>query len=114
MIYNQFDVVVVPFPFVDSNIQKRRPALVLSSYEYFNKKTQHSIMAMITSGRNSEWPGDIEITDLSSAGLPKASIIRMKFFTIDHRLIIEPIGTLSLNDQKALKKMIQSIFSGLW
>lgn len=112
VIYNQFDIVVVPFPFVDSDIQKRRPALILSSHEHFNKETQHSIMVMITSARNLEWPGDVEITDLSSAGLPKASVIRMKLFTIDHRLIIESLGILSPKDQKVLKKMTKTIFDG--
>ena len=110
MIYNQFDVVLVPFPFTDDDIQKRRPALVLSSHEHFNKDTGHSIMAMITSARNLKWPGDVEISDLSSAGLPKASIIRMKLFTIDHRLIIEPLGMLSPKDQKMFKKMARLIF----
>ena len=30
-IYNRFDVVVVPFPFTDSSITKRRPALIISA-----------------------------------------------------------------------------------
>jgi mRNA interferase MazF len=29
-IYNRFDVVIVPFPFTDSSITKRRPALIIS------------------------------------------------------------------------------------
>jgi len=113
VIYNQFDIVVVPFPFVDSSTAKKRPAIVLSSHKSFNQEAGHSIMAMITSARNNPWPCDVEITDIISARLPKASIIRMKFFTIDHRLILDSIGTLSSKDQKLLSQMIKSVFKGL-
>lgn len=113
MIYNQFDIVVVPFPFVDSHTAKKRPAIVLSSHQYFNTNAGHSVMAMITSARNSSWPHDVEITDLPISGLPKPSVIRMKFFTIDHRLILEPIGTLSTKDKKTLSKTLKVIFNGL-
>lgn len=114
MTYNQFDIVVVPFPFVDSQDSKRRPAIVFSSNNHFNKEAGHSIMAMITSARNHPWPYDVEIADLVKAGLPKKSVIRMKLFTIDHRLIIESLGTLSLKDQKELCKAVKSVFNGFF
>lgn len=113
MIYNQFDIVVVPFPFVDSATAKRRPAIVLSSGKHFNHEAKHSIMAMITSARNNPWPCDVTITDLKSAGLSKASIIRMKFFTVDHKLILNSLGTLSSKDQKSIRKMLQKVFNEL-
>lgn len=109
MIYKPFDVVVVPFPFVDSDVQKKRPAVILSN-KNFNQDVQHSVMAMITSGRNSLWQNDISITDLSSAGLSKPSIIRMKIFTIDNRLILYSSGILSQKDQNILRKRIKSLF----
>lgn len=107
MIYKQFDIVTVPFPFVDSSDAKKRPAIILSS-DGFNQESEHSIMAMITSARNSPCPKDVAITNLSIAGLPKASIIRMKLFTLDHRLILSSIGTLSKKDQKSLQNTLQS------
>ena len=110
MIYNQFDIVVVPFPFVDSPASKRRPAIILSSKKYFNQETNHSILAMITSARNVPWPCDVTITDLVSAGLKNASVIRMKLFTIDHKLIIDHLGTLSKKDRQSIQKMAKLIF----
>ena len=97
-----FDVVVVPFPFTDRNATKRRPALVMSSGG-FNTTTQHSVLAMITSADQSRWPGDLPISDLESAGLASDCLVRLKIFTLDHRLIVRKAGTLAAMDQKKLR-----------
>lgn len=92
------DVVVVPFPFTDGPAAKRRPALVLSRAETFGGPSGHSVMAMITSAKNSPWPLDVPIGDLGAAGLPAPSVVRMKLFTLDHRLILRGAGRLSGDD----------------
>lgn len=97
-----FDVVVVPFPFTDRNASKRRPALVLSSSS-FNQSAQHSVLAMITSAEQSGWPGDYPIKDLETAGLPTECLVRLKLFTLDHRLVIRKAGVLVAADQKKLR-----------
>jgi len=56
----------------------RRPALVLSDSKAFNKLVGQSVLAMITSAKNSDWPLDVEIKDLDAAGLPSASVVRMR------------------------------------
>ena len=61
-----FAVVAVPFPFSDTSKTKRRPALVISSSSLFNNVIGHSVMVMITSAKNSEWPLDVKIQDLPS------------------------------------------------
>jgi mRNA interferase MazF len=69
-------------------------------------------MAMITSAKNSAWPLDVEIKELKLAGLPSPSIVRMKLFTIDHRLVLSTIGALSDDDsikvRSALQKLLDS------
>jgi len=100
--FKAFDVVVVPFPFTDKTTTKRRPALVLSQANSFNKRVAHSVLAMITSASNSDWPLDIEIEDIDAAGLPYASIVRMKLFTLDDQLVIRKAGSLSTKDQEAV------------
>lgn len=102
LILAPFDVIVVPFPFTDRNATKRRPALVLSS-SAFNQKAEHSVMAMITSAGQSSWPGDHRIKDLDAAGLPAECVIRLKLFTLDHRLLIRKAGSLGAVDQKKLR-----------
>lgn len=110
MTFNAFDVVVVPFPFTDKATTKRRPALILSDAQSFNLQVGQAVMAMITSAKNSDWPLDIEIRDLDSAGLPSPSIIRMKLFTLDEKLIIRKAGKLAGSDQikaiEALRKLL--------
>ena len=57
---------------------------------------------MITSAKHSEWPLDTPISDLDSAGLPNASVVRMKLFTLDDQLVIRKSRVLANNDRKAV------------
>ncbi len=97
-----FDVVVVPFPFTDRSASKRRPALVLSAPK-FNDAARHSVLAMITSAEQAAWIGDCAIRDLPAAGLSEPCVVRLKLFTLDHRLIIRRCGQLAAADQKRLR-----------
>jgi mRNA interferase MazF len=96
--YSRFDIVAVPFPFTDRDQVKRRPALVISNAKSFNGRIGHCVMAMITSSKNAPWPLDIEINDLQRAGLPAKSVIRMKLFTLDQRVVLRRLGHLSNED----------------
>lgn len=96
--FDRFEVVRVPFPFTDRQASKNRPALVISDAAIFNGPTGHSVMAMITSSSHVSWPLDCPITDLTAAGLPAASVIRWKLFTLDHGLVRGALGRLSEAD----------------
>ena len=107
--FNAFDVVVVPFPFTERSTTKRRPALVLSDLTAFNTQAGHVVLAMITSAKNSDWPLDVEITDLDSAGLPASSVVRMKLFTLDQQLVIRKAGLLAQQDRKAVAAAVRRL-----
>ncbi len=107
--YDRFDVVIVPFPFTDKSQIKRRPALVLSRRDTFGRKAEHSVMAMITSAKNPPWPLDVHISDLEAAGLPAASVVRMKLFTLDHRFVLAKRGKLADKDRKAVSKALAAL-----
>jgi len=109
VIFDAFDVVVVSFPFTDRQSVKRRPALVLSDAQVFNSKIGQCILAMITSAKNSEWPNDIEISDLDSAGLSSESIVRLKLFTLDSQLIIRKAGSLSDADRQRVSRALAKV-----
>jgi len=107
MTYNRFDIVKVPFPFTDPYATKTRPAVIISAAEPFNARSEHSVMAMITSIKQADWPLDTVITDLDSAGLPVASKIRLKLFTLDHRLMRGTLGQLSTEDQETFSAQLE-------
>ena len=96
--FDRFAVVRVPFPFTDRTASKHRPAVVLSDLGNFNTPAGHSVMAMITSEGNPPWPLDCTLGDLAAAGLPAASKVRFKLFTLDHRLVRGEIGKLASVD----------------
>lgn len=95
--FKPFDLVLVPFPFTDRTTSKRRPALVLSSEAYLSDSGQ-LICAMVTTAKRSSWKSDVELKDWKQAGLPVASKVRMKLFTLDHRMILKQLGHLSEPD----------------
>ena len=101
--YRPGDVVIVPFPFADRDASKRRPALVCSS-AIFNRQARHLVLAMITTSSHSPWPGDVPVGDLGVAGLPAASVVRWKLFTLDLSLVLKRAGALSTRDRDACRK----------
>ena len=109
MIYEAYDVVVVPFPFSDRAASKRRPALVISDARAFNTPAGHSVLAMITSQKHAPWPLDVPISDLRTAGLPSASRVRMKLFTLDPQLILRKAGRLGEADRLEMKEMLSRL-----
>lgn len=108
-IYKQFEVVVVPFPFTDSQKTKKRPALVLSDPSAL--KVGKTILAMITTVAHPAWTLDTAIKDLDSSGIKAPSIIRFKLFTLDNELIIKKIGSLSNYDRTVVTQRMRKVFN---
>lgn len=111
MIYSQYDVVIVPFPFTDKLSTKHRPALILSEKKQFNQPSEKYVLSMITSSKHLAWPLDVSIGDLNSSGLNASSIIRMKIFTLDNSLIVRKIGRLSNHDRSQINLSLKKLFA---
>ena len=107
--YNRHDVVVVPFPFAETSISKRRPAVVVSKNTIFHDDSGCVIAAMITSASHRPWKSDVPIKNLKAAGLHRACVIRLKLFTLDTRLIESKIGVLGKSEQTLLVKSLARI-----
>jgi len=101
-----WSVVVVPFPFTESPEVKFRPAVVLST-RTFNRGGL-SILAMVTSARHARMEGDIPVK-AGTAGLSKHSLIRMKLFTLDNRLIKTKLGDLPGSIGNQLGRQLQAV-----
>ena len=112
MTFDCYAVVRVPFPFTDRSATKVRPALVLSASAAFNTPAGHSVMAMITSQGNPPWSLDCTITDLAAAGLSAPSKVRFKLFTLDHRLVLGQVGTLSASDLQTVRNALTQLLGG--
>lgn len=110
MIFDRFETAVVPFPFSDMPVQKRRPALVLSNRK-FNEETGQTIMAMITTAKDSAWPSDIWISDIEGAGLVSSCVVRWKVMTLPNSTIVRRLGRLSIVDESACRTRFHTIFS---
>jgi mRNA interferase MazF len=111
MTYKRFDIVKVPFPFTDRQAAKNRPALVLSDDGEFNSRIGHTVMAMITSAKHTDWPLDTAIQDLTAAGLKSPSKIRLKLFTLDDRLVLGRLGQLATQDQATFEQRLRMLLS---
>jgi mRNA interferase MazF len=74
-IFEQYDVVSVPFPYTDRAALTRRPALVVSEPDLQQKFALLWVL-MITAAENRAWDNDVPIPDHEAAGLPIPSIIR--------------------------------------
>ncbi|MGK5087958.1 type II toxin-antitoxin system PemK/MazF family toxin [Bdellovibrionota bacterium FG-2] len=110
MICEQFDVVVVPFPFSDLPKSKKRKALVISS-KSFNKGNENSVLLMITSAHKSKWHFDVPVSSLAEAGLHKDCVVRMKTFTLDNGLLLERAGRLGSKDASQVIDAFKKSFS---
>jgi mRNA interferase MazF len=106
--YSRWDVLITPFPFVDSAQSKPRPVVVLSSKE-FNDSNGHIICAMITTSKKIAWKDDYIILNLTTPNLPKPSIIRWKIFTLPVEIIKRKIGEIGIEDKANLTSHIAKI-----
>jgi mRNA interferase MazF len=110
--FEQWQVVVVPFPFTDRPVRRRRPALVVSRPDALGNPIGHSVLAMITSAGHSSWPLDVRVSDVDRAGLPAPSVVRMKLFTLDDRLVERSIGQLAQADATPVAAALARLFGG--
>ena len=107
--YEKWDVVLVPFPFTDLKSTQKRPALIISPNEY-NQKLD-VVIVFITSKLDLEYRlGDYLIQEWQKANLPKPSMIRMKFATVDKSIIVKKLGRLSEKDRNEFKKLLVDFF----
>lgn len=94
---SQGDVVLVPFPFTDLQTIKQRPAVVVSA-DWFNRARPDCVIVAVTSQVPPRIERDhlpLSSADLTSAGLPKASIVRLgKLVTVDQSIIRKTLGVL--------------------
>jgi mRNA interferase MazF len=104
----RFEIAVVPFPFDDIAVRKRRPVVALSSRR-FNEQNGSTIFAMVTTGARTSWPSDVVIEDLAEAGLTHPCVMRLRLITLPNGLIVRKLGRLAQTDASHCIAAIESI-----
>jgi mRNA interferase MazF len=110
--FDLWDVIKVPFPYTDRPIRQRRPALVVATGRL---RQDHGLVwvLMITSAENRGWSHDVDVTDLTVAGLPAASVVRAaKIATIEVR-DAERIGSLAVSDCNRVAQHLRTILAAV-
>lgn len=106
------DILLVPFPFSESEKVKKRPALLLYAGDS-RKSYSLATIAMISSQIDSPRIfGDVFLEDWSTENLLHPSIVRLsKIATLDRNLILSKIGTLTKRDVTSAKKEFKKVYS---
>ncbi len=110
MTFDAYEVVIVPFPFSDKPVTRRRPAIILSPAPYC-QATGLIVTAMVTTARASSWPYDLPLLQPRAAGLDRPCVIRLKLSTIDARLVTARVGMLADVDRARVIAQIR-MFTG--
>lgn len=108
--YKRSDVILVPFPFSDQTTTKKHPAVIISSNLYNNVSSDIVIMAITSHIDKVAGIGECLIKDWQAAGLLKPFAIKPAISTIEQKLILKKLGSLSSDDlfsaENALKKFL--------
>ncbi|MEK6856078.1 MAG: type II toxin-antitoxin system PemK/MazF family toxin [Nanoarchaeota archaeon] len=108
--YEQGEILMVPFPFSDLSSIRQRPVLVLSKKED-NINSEDIITCGITSNlKDSKYGILIENENLQSGSIPKKSRIKVnKLFTVHKEIIIKSLARINLKKWIEVKKEFLSL-----
>ncbi len=105
--FDKWDIVLVTFPMPGQ--MKKRPALIISPASY--NQNNDIVIVNITSNLSvNKLYGDYMIWEWQKAKLPKPSMIRMNFATVNRRRL-EPFGKLNEKDVEEFGKNLKHFFN---
>ena len=103
------DVVLVDFPFTDLTRSKRRPAVIVSSAAYAELRPDVVAMPITSRFGGSASFGETPIVAWRECGLVKPSAVKPLLFTIDRSLLLGPLGSLALDDWRAVRDKLSLV-----
>jgi mRNA interferase MazF len=105
IMFEQGEILIVPFPFSNLEGIKQRPVLVISNSKY-NKNSEDIITCGITSNlKDSDCSVLIDNENLLKGKIPIASKIKVdKLFTLNKSIIIKKIARINDDSLKKVKK----------
>ena len=96
VVFNQGEIIIVPFPFSNLSGVRQRPVLVLSKTDYL-KECEDIITCGITSNlKDSRYSLLIDNSNLIEGNIPIKSRIKIdKLFTLEQSIVIKKIGRIN-------------------
>ncbi len=91
-------MLLLRFPFSGPGEQKERPAVVCSTDLYHDEWDELLVVAVTSRPPRRMRPTDCELLDGTAAGLWQPSWVRSHLATVDRRLILRQLGTLTVRD----------------
>src|SRR6185312_1899768 len=107
--FRRWELISVPFPYVEGYEAKRRPALVIST-DVFHAAHNACFAAMVTTARHMQdvRKDDITIAEWAKAGLPAPCVVRMaRLTTFEAAPALRRIGALAPVDRNAVSALIK-------
>lgn len=108
-VYKRGDIVLVPFPFSDQSATKKRPAAVISSNKYNDASQDIIIMAITSQTGKAVGLGECFIEGWKAAGLIKPSAIKAALSTIEQKLVLKKLGSLTATDLYSLENVLKNL-----
>lgn len=108
MTYSFGDIVLVDFPFSSNIGIKKRPAVVISKFE-FNKIKEDIVLLAITSKIDNLSIDEAPLKNWKEAGLVKPSAFKSVIFTVEKQFVDKAIGKLTNDDKRILLKCLTQV-----
>lgn len=101
MSFSTGEVILLPIPFTDLTSRKVRPAIVIGRSSFAGDLFVVPISSQLQNV-------DLALLDWRSAGLNVPCGLKAQLATIEARLVLKSVGTLSARDQLACKGRLRS------
>lgn len=110
IVFEQGDILIVPFPFSDLTSVRQRPVIIVSKTED-NEKTDDVITCGITSNlKDSKYSILIDNEDLESGRIPKKSRIKVnKIFTLEKKIVKKKVGKVKISILDRVKEEFRGL-----
>lgn len=109
--FEQGEIILVPFPFIDLRTTKKRPVLVLSKTEINRRHADFISCGIISNVKNTEHSVLIDKEDLEYGYLPKPSRIKTSvIFTLEKSSAIKSLGRLKESSFRKVREELAKLF----
>ena len=108
--YNQREIVLIPFPYSDLSSSKRRPVLVLSN-NFYNDKFPDILVCVIMSNLfQDQYSIVLNDEDLELGLLPEKSVIKChKLFTIEQSQVLKRFSIINESKFEEVSKKVSDL-----